>query len=193
MAKKNLTLTIKWLDIIDAVKIDTYLKGTIDKSADDNASRLAYNEAAGDDEHHERKLARSVVKSGEKLVTEMSDMLAGTAKISSSFTSDESITIVIQVDSRFNESFSSTLARLCSAYIQNDTLYEWWVATGMTNQAQLYATLRAETLVAIRKCFNKLAPTDPEVDIIDTKGELSLEGSDATIVPDKGTGGTTGA
>ena len=35
--------------IIEAVKGETYLKGKVDKSADERASALAYNEQAGDD------------------------------------------------------------------------------------------------------------------------------------------------
>ena len=64
MAKKTLTLTINKNVVIDAVKTDTHIKGTIDKSMDDNASRLGYNEAAGDDEVHERKLERTFVACG---------------------------------------------------------------------------------------------------------------------------------
>ena len=44
MTKKKLTLTINKSVVIDAVKTDTHIKGTIDKSMDDNASRIAYNE-----------------------------------------------------------------------------------------------------------------------------------------------------
>ena len=85
MTKKKLTLTINKSVVIDAVKTDTHIKGTIDKSMDDNASRVAYNESAGDDEYHERKLDRTFVASSENLVAEISDMLSGNSEVSSDF------------------------------------------------------------------------------------------------------------
>ena len=58
---KQLTLNLNKKLIIEAVKADTYITGAIDKSADGvkNAA-LAYNEQAGDDTYHERKLTRTL-------------------------------------------------------------------------------------------------------------------------------------
>ena len=46
MAHKTLTIEILRSVIVDAVKTDTHIKGTIDKSIDEKASRVAYNETA---------------------------------------------------------------------------------------------------------------------------------------------------
>ena len=101
-----MTLTLQRSVIMDAVKTDTHIKGTIDKSADGNASVVAYNETAGDDAHHERKLDRTLVSSTEKLVSEISDMLSGNSNVSSSYTGT-TVVITVGVDSRVNSSLNS--------------------------------------------------------------------------------------
>lgn len=166
-----MTLRLQRSVIIDAVKTDTYIKGVVDKSSDDNASRLAYNESAGDDDHHERKLERTLIASTERLVSEISDMLSGSSSVSSDFTDSKTIVIKVDVDSRFNSSFANSLSRLCSEYITDSMLELWW-GTINQNQSQFYQTLCITTLISIRKCFNKLAPTAPEKTILDTKGEI---------------------
>lgn len=177
MAKKTLTLTINKNVVIDAVKTDTHIKGTIDKSMDDNASRLGYNEAAGDDEVHERKLERTFVACSENLVAEISDMLSGNSEVSSDFSKSNQVVIKVEVDARFNSSFANTLSRLCSSYIENDMLILWWGAINQ-NQATFYTQIAAKYLTSIRKCFNKVAPAAPvdsennEVTILDTTGQL---------------------
>lgn len=167
---KKMTLILQRSVIIDAVKTDTHIKGTIDKSADVNASRVAYNESAGDDEHHERKLDRTLVASTERLVSEISDMLSGNSEVSSEF-SETTVTIKVDVDSRFNTSFSNTLSRLCSEYITNNMLELWWVAINQ-NWSQFYGNLCSSNLVSIRKCFNKMAPKAPDETILDTTGSI---------------------
>lgn len=178
MAKKSLTLIIKRSVIIDAVKSDTHIKGTIDKSMNDNASRVAYNESAGDDEYHERKLARTLIASAENLVAEISDMLSGNSEVSSDFTDSSVVVIKVDVDARFNSSFSNTLSRLCSEYIENQMLVLWWGAINQ-QQSNFYTSLVASYLNSIRKCFNKMAPSAPknadgkEETILDTTGNLA--------------------
>ncbi len=177
MTKKKLTLTINKSVVIDAVKTDTHIKGTIDKSMDDNASRVAYNESAGDDEYHERKLDRTFVASSENLVAEISDMLSGNSEVSSDFSKAGLVVISVEVDARFNSSFADTLSRLCSSYIENKMLVLWW-GTINQNQSAFYAQILADYLRSIRKCFNKIAPSAPvdesnrEITILDTTGQL---------------------
>ena len=167
---KTMTLTLQKSVIMDAVKADTHIKGTIDKSADGNASVVAYNETAGDDAHHERKLDRTLVSSTEKLVSEISDMLSGNSNVSSSYTGT-TVVITVGVDSRFNSSFSDTLSRLCSEYITNTMLELWWITIN-GNLSQSYGSIASTILTSIRKCFNKVAPSDPEQTLLDTKGSI---------------------
>ena len=178
MAKKTLTLTIQRSVIIDAVKSDTHIKGTIDKSMNDNASRVAYNESAGDDEYHERKLSRTLIASAETLVAEISDMLSGNSEVSSDFNNENTVVVKVDVDARFNSSFADTLSRLCSEFIESQMLVLWW-GTINQQQAQFYQGLVASYLTSIRKCFNKIAPSAPkdsegnEETILNTTGSFA--------------------
>ena len=47
---KTITLNLLRSVIMDGVKIDTHIKGLIDKSADERATSLAYQETAGDED-----------------------------------------------------------------------------------------------------------------------------------------------
>ena len=180
MANKALTIDIIRSVIVDAVKTDTHIKGTIDKSLDEKASRVAYNETAGDEEYHLRKIDRTITASAENLVAEISDMLSGNAQVTPDYTSDtEKIKISVGVDARFNTSFAPTLARLSSEYITNYVLVLWWGAiTNGQNQVQFYNSLAQSYLNSIRKCFNKMAPAAPvdkenkKVTILDTTGQF---------------------
>lgn len=180
MANKTLKIEIIRSVIIDAVKTDTHIKGTIDKSLDERASRAAYNETAGDEAYHERKIDRTITASAENLVAEISDMLSGNAEVQANFDDSEKIKISVGVDARFNTSFAPTLARLSSEYITNYVLVLWWGAiTNGQNQVQFYTQLSNSYLNSIRKCFNKMAPAAPQIldggnmrdaNILDTTG-----------------------
>lgn len=181
MANKTLKIEIIRSVIIDAVKTDTHIKGTIDKSLDERASRAAYNETAGDEAYHERKIDRTITASAENLVAEISDMLSGNAEVQANFDDSEKIKISVGVDARFNTSFAPTLARLSSEYITNYVLVLWWGAiTNGQNQVQFYTQLSNSYLNSIRKCFNKMAPAAPQI----TKGNSKR---DANILDTTGT------
>ena len=133
---KTMTIEILRSVIIDAVKTETHIKGTIDKSLDEKASRVAYNQTAAADAHH--------------------------ARISTNFPDTAKISISVGVDDRFNTSFASTIARLGSEYITHKVLVTWYgaISTG-ANQVPFYENLAQVNLNSIRKCFNKKAPTAP--------------------------------
>ena len=194
MANKTLQIEILRAVIIDAVKTDTHIKGTIDKSLDERASRVAYNETAGDEAYHLRKIDRTITASAENLVAEISDMLSGNAQVSADYTDNEKIRISVGVDARFNTSFAPTLARLSSEYITNYVLVLWWGAiSNGQNQVQFYTQLSNSYLNSIRKCFNKMAPSAPvdsdrkELSLLDTTGKftgtsiITIKGSKATL------------
>ena len=176
MANKTLTIEILRSVIVDAVKTDTHIKGTIDKSIDEKASRVAYNETAGDEAYHLRKIDRTITASAENLVAEISDMLSGNTEINPDYSDPSMINISVGVDARFNTSFAPTLARLVL----------WWGAiTNGQNQVQFYSQLSNSYLNYIRKCFNKVAPAAPtkknesgqdvEASILDTTGKFETQ------------------
>ena len=63
----KITFTISKPLAIEAVKSDTYIKGSIDSSTQQGADKLRYNETAGDITVHERKLAKDFVRGVERL------------------------------------------------------------------------------------------------------------------------------
>lgn len=162
--KLNIVLSL----VLEAIKAETHIKGAIDKSLDDNASRVAYNEEAGDEEFHERKLMRTIQTSIEELKVVLGDFLLDTGEtqadnfVSQIDNDNDTITISIAVTSRFNKAFTSSLAQLCSDYIQNHSLVLWW-GTFNAKQAEFYAQIQQANILAIRRCFNKTAPLVPNI------------------------------
>ena len=183
---KTITLNILRSVVMDGVKIDTHIRGLIDKSIDEKASRVAYNETAGDEAHHLRKIDRTITASAAHLVAEISDMLSGNTTITPDYSDATKIKISVGVDARFNTSFAPTLARLSSEYITNYVLVLWFGAiTNGQNQVQFYSQLASTYLNSIRKCFNKVAPPAPtkknasgqdvEASILDTTGKFETQ------------------
>lgn len=181
--KLNLVLSL----ILEAVKAETHIKGQIDRALDDKAAKVAYQEEIGDEEFHERKIMRGIYTSLSQLETELAQYLVSKGSSVSSNVDEDKDTIVIMLDvaDSFNTSLTTSLARLCSKFIEDATLVLWW-GTFNANQMQYYATLQAADLAAINKCFSKSAPSKPTVPYttsLETSGdEIHLvTGNETTI------------
>lgn len=154
--------------IIESVKAETYIKGEIDKSSAQGINKLAYNEQAGDDEHHERKLVRTMYTALGELKGMLSNYLdnSGTSSgdniVSEVEDDTDSIVLTINVSSRFNKAYSDSLAKLCSKYIEDKMLVLWW-GTINQNQAAFYSNLVTSDIDSIERCFNKTAPSAPKI------------------------------
>lgn len=163
---KTITLNLVISLIMEAVKSETHIKGRVDKAVDDKASALAYNEEAGDDTFHERKLFRTMHTSLSKLKTVIGDYVDTYANQSADniYTvvdkANDSITIRLLVSDRFNEAFAEPLAKLCSKYIEDHMLFLWW-GTFNVKQAEFYNTLLQIDEKDILSCFTKTAPAIP--------------------------------
>ena len=163
---KQVKLTLLKSLIIEAVKGETLIKGRIDKATDDKASALAYQEEAGDEQFHERKLLRTMHTSLSKLKTKIGDYLEGICSSSGDNifgdieSDNDAIELSILVSDRFNESFLDPLAKLCSKYIEDHMLYLWW-GTFNQKQAEFYRVLCQSDLDDIMSCFTKTAPAVP--------------------------------
>lgn len=163
----TIKLTLSKPLIIEAVQNETYLRGQVEKSADQRAITAAYHEQAGDEVYHMRLLDRSLYSSLEELKTHLSDYLSssgGTSAdniIDSSFDGD-SIIINLSVSPRFNRGYTQSLARLSSKYIEESMLMDWWKPIN-EKQSALYAQFVERDLSSIRRCFNKTAPEVPSV------------------------------
>lgn len=162
----NLVLSL----IVEAVKAETYIKGTVDRAAggDQHASNaVAYHETAGDETVHERKIIRGIWTSSDKLRSYIQDYLdvdGASVADNNTLTVDEAndkIVLTLNVSERFNKANSDALARLCSKYIEDNTLVLWWGAINQ-QQMQYYNALLVEDMAGIQRLFNKRAPSIPE-------------------------------
>ena len=66
--------------VIDEVKRATYLKAKIDGAIDDKAIKMSFNEAAGDEEVHERTLTHDFQSALEVTKVILADYLAPNAQ-----------------------------------------------------------------------------------------------------------------
>lgn len=163
---KTITLTLLRSVIMDGVKIDTHIRGLIAKATDERAVSLAYQETAGDEDEHERKLLASMVSNAESLSTIFSDYLGykendmGDNSVSVDFGNNDKIIYSMYVSDRFNENYTSSLARLASTYISLCMLCDWY-DTIDPKQSEVYHNSASRKLTDIKRCFNKTAPKAP--------------------------------
>ena len=164
---KTITLNILRSVIMDGVKIDTHIRGLIDKSTDERATSLAYQETAGDEDEHERKLFASMVSAAESLSTIFSDYLGykqqsnGDNSVIVSFDDTDKIVYSLFVSDRFNENYTESLARLSSSYISLSMLMDWYDVVN-PKQSEIYEKAASKKLMDIKRCFNKLPPSPPK-------------------------------
>ena len=64
----KISFTISKALAVEAVKSETYIKGSIDVASNQGSTKLGFNETAGDIEVHERKLSKDFVRGVERLI-----------------------------------------------------------------------------------------------------------------------------
>ena len=175
--------------ILESVKNETFFRGQVDKAADEKAVALAYHEQAGNETYQERLLLRGLYTNLEELKTHLSDYLADSGQSSAdnlySEEKDDNIILHIVVSQRFNRGFTNSLAKLSAKYIEETMLMDWWKPIN-EKQSALYAQFVERDLSAIKRCFNKTAPTAPAVpyttSLRTTGTAIELEiGEEATV------------
>ena len=161
---QTITLTLVKSLIIASVKNETFLHGQVVKATDDKLITEAYHEQAGDEAYQEAILSRALYTNLEELKTHLSDYLADSGQSSAdnlySEESGDNIVMHIVVSQRFNQSYTNSLAKLSSKYIEESMLMDWWKPIN-EKQSQLYAQFVERDLAAIKRCFNKTAPVAP--------------------------------
>lgn len=159
----TLTIQIGYSAVVQAVKGDTYITSSVDRGADavKNAG-VAYNEAAGDDSHHEKKIDRLILGAVSKFASELAEYMDPSAGSSISIAINESssdkIIISLPVTSRYASGLATPLSGIAQEYIVNMAIFGWWVSI-KPEFAKGFATLAADSLVYVRKCFAKAAPS----------------------------------
>lgn len=157
---KTITLNLKKDLILEAVKADTFQRAQADKSLDAVANAtLAYNEAAGDESYHERKLLR-LLRSGLAKFATMMNEFVDTENGSLQYTlgTGNEITMTIVVSNRYNSGLAQPLSSLAEDYIVYNMDGVWWQSF-KSDLAKDYFALANDTLSYIRLCLAKTAPT----------------------------------
>jgi hypothetical protein len=170
---KTITITIDKGAVIESIKGDTSITGNIDRSVDPmkNAA-VAYNEQAGNDAYHEKKLDLLIKTAVSKFEAEIAEFADGsTGSIDDTITST-TITITLVVSDRFNGGMANPLAGLAQSYIVNMSLFGWWTSI-KPDFAKGFATLASDALIYVRKCFTKTAPGTSTTSYDDVTGSVT--------------------
>ena len=158
----TLTLTLSRNNITSAVKADSHITGQADKALDPvKNAPVAYNEQAGDDQHHEVKLFRTLREALAKFEANMGEYVDTSdpnATVSDTLSpTADTFTVTITVGTRFNKAFAQPLSSLAEAYIINMMLYTWWQSLKPTLAKDFYGFAN-DALIDIRRCLSKSAP-----------------------------------
>lgn len=155
--------------VIEAVKSTTYLKAKVDSAADENAVKVGFNEAAGDDEVHENLLTHDFQTALEMVKTLLAEYLVPTAQsvgdniIYYNDKDDDIVEFVLNASRRCNGTLTDTLARLVAKYVEDYMIFQWWTKTTNLKQAEIYQASLAIDEKSIRRCFVLSGPTLPTI------------------------------
>ena len=167
MAKRIKFTLIKSL-IINTVKNITFKRGLIEKGSDARNTVPAYHQTAGDEQYHERLLERGYYTNVELLKTRLSDYLDGSGNIAddpliADHEQDGTNELVLKVSDRFNDSYVKSLARLCSRFVEDSMVADWYADTDDKKSDYFYA-LAEKDMASILQSFTKSAPQVPTYD-----------------------------
>lgn len=155
--------------VIEAVKSTTYLKAKIDSSTDERNIKTGFQEAAGDDEVHERTLTHDFQTALEMTKTILAEYIVPTAQtvgdniIYYNDKDDDIVEFVLNASRRCNGTLTDTLARLVAKYVEDYMIYQWWLKTTNLKQAEPYQATLALDEQSIRRCFVLSGPAVPTV------------------------------
>lgn len=163
---KTVQLTLLRSTIVDAVKSETFITSNVDRATNEQAAKLAFHEAIGDDEYTERKLERDMLTAAEELKTIFSDYAIQERQTTADnailldMSDNTAVKYRMLLSDRFNDAYVDSLARLGSDYIKNKMLMLWWENIN-PQRAEVFMSLAEKTLTPITRCFNRLPPQPP--------------------------------
>ena len=162
---KHIRITLIKSLIVNTVKNMTFHRGQFDKAADARNTVAAYHEIAGDEQYHERLLSRGYYTNVELLKTRLSDYLDGTGSIAEDPLIDDTEaggtnTIVLKVSDRFNDGYVKSLARLCSRFVEDSMISDWY---GMLDdkKSAFYSALAEKDMASVHLSLTKTSPAAP--------------------------------
>lgn len=163
----KITFTISKSLAVAAVKAETYIKGSIDDASNQGATKLRFNETAGDETIHEGKLSKDFVRGVERLKSIYNDFFkpnhnsVGNTSIGADYnTSTGDATINIEISRRFNGALTNAIANYSQEYVEDYMSYQWWLVTGMQKQAEPYAVMMNDLEEKIKKSFTISTPLE---------------------------------
>lgn len=162
----------------EAVKSETYIKGSIDSSMQQGAEKLRYNETAGDTDVHERKLAKDFVRGVERLKSVYVDFFTpshtsvGNTSISATYGGNGSASMTLVVSRRFNGALTDALANYSQQYVEEYMASQWWLTAGMQQQAEPHVAMMKDLEERIRKAFAISSPLTASADYSSVSGKM---------------------
>lgn len=191
---KTISLSLRKDLIMEAVKADTFQRAQADKSADPvKFAALAFNEAAGDETYHDRKLlrlCRSALAKFATMMAEFVDSENGSIQYTLTDASD-AISLTIVVNDRYNSGLAQPLASLVEDYIVYSMDGVWWQSFDASLAKDYYA-LADDTLSFIRRCLAKTAPDAASATYDQVTGTVSGAGIASISFPQAVYGATIG-
>lgn len=162
---KHIKFTLIKSLIINTVKNVTFKRGLADKGADARNTVSAYHETAGDEQYHERLLERGYYTNMELLKTRLSDYLDGPGNIAddpliSEQEKDGTNEVILKVSDRFNDGYVKSLARLCSRFIEDSMIADWYAILDDKKSAY-FMQLAEKDMASVMQAFTKSAPAPP--------------------------------
>ncbi len=153
----------------EVVQTATYIKGQIDRTAQNASNAVLQTEIVGDETLHERNFTHDFDTALERLKVILVDYILPTPQtigdnvIYYGNKEDDIVEFVLSVSRRYNGTLTDPLARLCSKFVEDYIIFQWWLKTTNTKQAEPYqATLQIDEQ-EIRKCFILSGPLVPTV------------------------------
>lgn len=161
----NIKLSLIKSLIIESVKNETYQSGNVVKASDAKAESLAFHQQAGDARYQERMLERGLATAYSELTTLLAEYVTnvGDAVGDNTIEATENngvIELVLAVSDRFNKGLVPSLAKLCSKYIEESMLVDWWKPVDK-EKSTYYLGFLQKDIESIRRCFSKTAPAVP--------------------------------
>ena len=163
---------------VEAVQAETYIKGSIDEASNQGATKLRYNETAGDEGVHERKLSKDFVRGVERLKAIYNDFFmpnhksVGNNSISATYNTQGDAAIAIEISRRFNGALTNAIANYSQEYVEDYMSYQWWLVTGMQKQAEPYLGMMKDLEEKIKKSFLISMPLESTAEYSSVSGKM---------------------
>lgn len=160
--------------IMETVKNETHIAAHVSRATVKDGAELAFQEEAGDEGYHERKLERCLYVSLDRVKAAMIGYLnrewgSGSSIATSWDGGQECITFSLCLSSRFDGSYLTPLADLVSKYVEDDMLSEWWAPIN-AGMSKVYSEKCAVALSDVMRCFIKGAPCPSDKSYGDVRG-----------------------